>query len=160
MSDWQPLNPPNTCCFKKGLTALLSKGLFRHWLLQTTSMKRQDVLDRATEMEQTEQINQLGICSQDRFSKWFLFFKSSSDSPHQNTTKQKNKQTRTKGLPLSPGVPARRWGGRASRSGGWWFPLRDCVSKTTLDWGPRGLSSGRGCLFFLSHYLPLCPIIL
>lgn len=47
-------------------------------------------------MEQTEQINQLGIRSQDRFSKWFLIFKSSSDSPYQNPLNFKNKTNKQK----------------------------------------------------------------
>lgn len=91
---------------KKKKTALLSKanGFFRQWQCRV----RKDVLGKASEMEQTGQTSQLAICSQGRFSKWFLFFKSSSYSPHQkplNLNQKKKKKIEKEiemGFPLFP----------------------------------------------------------
>lgn len=85
------------------------------------------VLARVREREQTGQTCQLGIHSQDRFSKWFLFFKSSSSSPHRNPLNLKNKQVKKSRFPLSQQVQLWRRGSRASPSNTDGFPSGLCL---------------------------------
>lgn len=82
---------------------------------------------------------QLGIRSQHGFSKWFLLFRSSSYSPHQNpqNLKKKRKKKRERVSPFSPAVPSVERGWQSQPCRGQWFAL------WTVPLRPRGLRPGR-----------------
>ena len=63
---------------------------------------------KANEREQIGQTSRVGIHLKDRFSRWFLFFRSPSYSPHQNPLNLKN---RGGGVSPFPAVPAMERGG-------------------------------------------------
>lgn len=114
------------------------------------------MLGRVREREQTGQTRQLGIRSQGRFSKWFLFFKSSSSSPHQNPLNLKNKQVKKRRFPLFPSRSSYREGAAEPALPRLVVSPLDCVSET-IGLRPERTARWRGRLSCLSHYPHLHP---